>query len=89
MKIIWTKTADINYRKNLDYLKQEWSYKVLKDFINEVDVSIKRIMLNPEIGKFDETIGCNKFLIVKQLYIFYEVADNVLYIHNFWNNKRG
>ncbi len=88
MKVIWSKTADINYRKNLDYLKREWDYEVLINFIDEVDNCINRISDNPSIGMFDKLISCNKLLVVKQIYLFYEVSDNVIYIHNIWNNKR-
>lgn len=88
MKIIWSKTADRNYRKNLDYLKKEWSYKVLKSFIDETDNCIQKIGENPNIGRFDKLIGCNKILIVKQIYLFYEVENNTIYINNVWNNKR-
>lgn len=88
MKIIWSKTADRNYRKNLDYLKQEWSYEVIKDFIEETDNCIARIKYNPNIGQFDKLIGCYKILVVKQIYLFYEMKNNTIFIHNIWNNKR-
>ena len=82
MKNIWSRTADRNYRKNLDYLKREWNYEVLNNFINQTDSCIQQIEKNPNIGRFDELIGCNKILIVKQIYLFYEVVDNTIYIHN-------
>lgn len=88
MDIIWSNTANINYRKNLDYLEQEWSYAVLMKFIEETEDCINKVALNPNLGQFDELIGCHKILIVKQMYMLYEISNKTLYIHNFWNNKR-
>ena len=88
MKIVWSERAIINYRKNLDYLIDDWTYEVLSNFIDEVDKCVLRIGKNPNIGNYDNRIGCNKFLITKQIYLFYEVKNTTIYILNVWNNKR-
>lgn len=88
MKIIWSELAIRNYRENLDYLVNNWNYNVLSNFIDEVDSCILKISKNPSIGKYDDLINCNKLLIIKQIYLFYEVINGTLYILNIWNNKR-
>ena len=39
MEIIWTSSAKRDYRKNLDYLKENWPISVTKEFIQEVETS--------------------------------------------------
>ncbi len=62
MTVIWSKKANLNYRKNLVSLKKAWNYKVLETFINETDKCIETIKFNPSLGQFDKPIGCNKII---------------------------
>lgn len=88
MRVEWSDTAIKNYRENIKYLLEEWNYKVMVHFIDETDNCISTIQKFPGVGSYDERLGFNKFLVVEQIYLFYEVINDILYIHNVWNNKR-
>lgn len=90
MKIIWSDIAKKNYRENLDYLINEWNYEVMKNFIEEFDNTVLLISKYPNAGQYEKKTELHKFLVVKQIYIFYEVIfeKKELRIHNVWNNKK-
>lgn len=88
MTVIWSETAKRNYKQNIKYLLDEWSYSVMKEFILELDETVKRLKIHQELGAFDEQIGSHKILVVKQIYLFYEVKNGNLYILDVWNNYK-
>ena len=47
MRVIWTKQAQVDYDQNIDYLIAEWSEKVAKDFINQVNLTLQLLVMNP------------------------------------------
>ncbi|MCG2420307.1 type II toxin-antitoxin system RelE/ParE family toxin [Aequorivita sp. F47161] len=88
MVTIWSETATKNYRQNLRYLLEEWGYSVMKQFIIKVEKTIEKIKIYPNIGAYDEKIGCYKILIVKQIYLFYDVNNKNLHVLDVWNNYK-
>ena len=88
MRVEWSETAIENYKRNIKYLLKEWNYRVMVHFIDETDRCISTIQKFPNIGHYDVQLEYNKLLVVEQIYLFYEVIDDIIYIHNVWNNKR-
>ncbi len=86
MESIWSETAKRNYKQNLNYLLEEWGYSVMKNFILKLEDTVEKLKMFPEIGAFYKQIGCQKILVVKQIYLFYEVKDECLHILDVWNN---
>ncbi len=89
MTTIWSETAKQNYKQNIHYLLDVWGFKVMKDFIFEVEETLKKLKSYPDLGAFDEQIGCQKILVVKQIYLFYEVKNGNLHILDIWNNYKN
>ena len=88
MKIIWIKKAVKENQNNIDYLIENWEKKVLINYISAVERVIGYLKTNPSLGQYDELINCHKILIVKQIYMFYDIIDGDLYILSFWNNHK-
>lgn len=88
MKVIWTEKAIKENQKNIDYLILNWEEKVLINYIKELDSIIGLISNNPDLGQWDNEIGSSKILVVKQIYLFYEIRDNQIVIRSFWNNYK-
>ncbi len=88
MKVIWTEKAMKENQKNIDYLILNWEEKVLINYIKELDSIIGLISNNPNLGQWDKEIGSSKILVVKQIYLFYEIRDNQIVIRSFWNNYK-
>ena len=50
MKVVWSCVAQKSYRDNLLYLKEFWSKKEIKRFMDAVDKAVINITNNPYIG---------------------------------------
>ena len=84
-KVYWTKLAISDFRKNIEFLKLRWNDIVIFDFIEKTECVIEIICDNTESGRWDQDIHCNKIL-VKNIYLFYEMVNNKIYLLCFWNN---
>lgn len=83
MEIIWTDRAYYSYDNNIDYLLKEWSIEVVKNFISKTEETEKLLVKNPHLGRFDEDLKLYKLLVVKQIYLFYEIQGNHIVIIDF------
>lgn len=86
MEIIWTDRALYSYDKNIAYLLDEWTMEVALKFIKKVEEGEKCLIINPNLGRFDEELKLNKLLIVEQIFLFYEIDDGYIVLIDFWNN---
>jgi plasmid stabilization system protein ParE len=88
MEIVWTHKAGASFYKNLDYLQHNWNIDVANDFEFETFRTIAIIEKNPLIGMYDTDFGCNKMLVVKQIYLLYKIIDNTIVLLIFWDNRQ-
>ncbi|CAM3305009.1 type II toxin-antitoxin system RelE/ParE family toxin [Aequorivita lipolytica] len=89
MEIVWTDRAYFSYDSNIAYLYGGWSLEVALNFINKTEEAEKLLLENPNLGRFDDELKLYKLLIVKQIYLFYEIHNNNLVFMNFWNNYKN
>ena len=88
MKIIWTETAEKNNRLNLTYLLENFGKKSVQRFISKTKNTISVIESNPKARSWDKEFGFYKILFVKQIYLFYRIEEDKIYLLNFWNNSQ-
>lgn len=86
MKEIWTTEAKNTFANNIEYLKKRWSISEVNSFVEKAFEVIDLIKLNQNIGQYDKNWNAYKFLIVPQIYLFYEIDNNNLILITFWNN---
>ncbi len=86
MKVLWTYTAIEQLNSNILYLKENWDAKVLDDFLEELDKTVDYISKCLISGMYDESTEFHKYLVVRQIYLFYKIENNILYIEYLWNN---
>ncbi len=87
-EIAWTPKAINSYKKNIKFLADNWSEKVVEDFINKTDKQIALISDYPYVAiATPNSKKFRKLLIVKQITCFYSVSEdkNRITIHLFWN----
>ena len=44
MNVLWSTSAIDSFNQNIDYLQEEWSQKVLEDFLDKVDEAVASIL---------------------------------------------
>ncbi len=86
MNEIWTREAKITFTENIEYLKKRWTTKEVNEFVEKTFKVIDMIKLNPNIGQYDRVWEASKFLVVSQIYLFYDLIDGDLVLITFWNN---
>lgn len=89
MEIVWTNRAHYSFDSNIAYLIDEWSIAVAQHFIGKVEDAEKQLLQNPHLGRFDEELRINKLLIVRQIYLFYEIYEHQIVWIDFWNNYKN
>jgi hypothetical protein len=88
-EIVWTKKGDESYKKNIKYLEENWSEKVIEDFLNKTNIRLALIAEYPFVAiSTPKSNKLRKLLIVKQISCFYSINENKnrITIHLFWNN---
>ncbi len=88
MEINWSSEAKKTFKNNIIYLQNNWSKKEVDFFVNETFRIIEIIKTNKYIGKYNQSLNCNVFVIMKQISIFYEIKDNKIEILTFWDNRK-
>lgn len=74
MEVFISELAEYKLQKLTDYLLEDWSYKVKKDFLGKLTAKIEQISLNPEsCQKSTEFGGIYKCVVTKQTTFFYRV----------------
>ncbi|WP_416377793.1 type II toxin-antitoxin system RelE/ParE family toxin [Algoriphagus sp. D3-2-R+10] len=87
MKVIWTNQAQKDYDQNIDYLLSEWSEKVAQNFIDQVNLTIQLLTINPYLYQQSNYQNIRKAFITKQILLFYKPENKRIVLIRFWNNS--
>ena len=87
-KILLSKRASKRLEKLLEYLEQEWSIKVKRDFIKKLDKSLEQIQKFPESGQQTSFVkGLHILIITKQTSLFYRFDSKTITIVTLFDNR--
>lgn len=87
-KIIWSKTADIQFNGVLEYwLNRNKSNRYPKRLIRSTIKRTEDIANNPEIYKQTEVSGY-RVSVLENFSIYYQVTDDAILIAAFWDNRQ-
>ncbi|CAC9976058.1 hypothetical protein [Flavobacterium panici] len=85
MKIIITENAEKTYFE----LTNKYSENKAKLFSKKTIAILEMIQINNQIGSRYKKTAYRKFLITNQVYLFYRIEENIIYVTLFWDNKRN
>lgn len=88
-KIFWTEEAIRNLEEIINYLLSKWTQKEVDNFKLKLSRQIDLIGKNPKlfpISTFQPRL--RKAVLSKQISIFYEIKDNVIYLAYIFVNYR-
>lgn len=88
MRVVWSIVGKKSYAENILYLREFWSKKEAKKFMDSVNKAIDNISRNPYIGSVSqENYNYRKYLVVEQIYLYYRITSkNEILLASFWNN---
>ncbi len=74
MEVFISELAEYKLKKLTEYLLEQWSFKVKKDFLAKLTKKIQQIQSQPEsCPKSNELGGIYKCVVTKQTTFFYRV----------------
>jgi plasmid stabilization system protein ParE len=89
-EIEWTPTAQSSFVDEVDFIFRKWNYKEVCKFEDLVEIEIRRIAVNPEIGILNSN-GIYSIVLSKQTTLYYRIKSNLYLVDllHFWNNLKN
>lgn len=89
-KVILTDTAKEKLSSLLNFLQENWSEKVKKDFVKILDYKIDSIKLNPKICPSSEKeSGLHRCVLTKQNSMYYRYNSDEIVIITFFDTRQN
>ncbi|NBW36992.1 MAG: type II toxin-antitoxin system RelE/ParE family toxin [Cytophagia bacterium] len=89
MQVRWSDEAIEDYHQNIAYLLKDWSATVAIEFIEDTEITIELIKINPELYPLTSHKDIRRAVIRKQISMFFEIRDEAIHIIRFWNNYQN
>ena len=81
-EIEWTPTAQSSFVDEVDFIFRKWNYKEVCKFEDLVEIEIRRIAVNPEIGILNSN-GIYSIVLSKQTTLYYRIKANFIWLNFF------
>lgn len=90
IKVLWSDQAIENLESILDYLESEWPPNTTGSFKDKLLKTINLLKRFPTLGTESSLKkGIRRFVMSKQLSIFYELYNNTMIIHYLFDNRQN
>ena len=90
IKIIWSEQAEFSYNCVIDYLLENWNYKVADEFCDKVDYILSLLENQPLIGhKISSDESLRRILITEQNYLYYEIYVDQIHLLSFKDTRQN
>ncbi|MHA4893337.1 type II toxin-antitoxin system RelE/ParE family toxin [Pedobacter sp. PWIIR3] len=89
MEIIYSQAAKDTSRDVYAFIKEKFGDKAARDFLFKINKTLRSIGQFPEMFKASQ-LGENIRigLITKQSSVLYEVLEDAIFLHYFWDNRQ-
>ncbi len=89
-KVKLSKKASAKLGNIITYLETEWSEKVRDEFIQKLDNALDHLSQFPASHPKSEFInGLHRFVISKQITIYYKFSRSTVFIVTFFDNRQN
>ena len=87
-KIVWSRKANQNFDKILEYIVFKFGETSGKKFVQNVDFVVKQISLHPFLGKLEESqYKFRSIIISKKTSLIYRVELDSIMLYNFFDHR--
>jgi len=88
--IIITELAEKKLENLFEYLIENWSLKVKRNFVGKLDECISIIKIQPESFPESSKIqGLRKCVVTKQITLYYKISGEKIYIVSIFDNRQN
>jgi len=89
-KIVITELAERKLEKLFEYLIENWSLKVKRNFVKKLDDCISIIKIQPESFPESSKIqGLRRCVVTKQVTLYYKINKEKIYIVSIFGNRQN
>ncbi len=88
MDIIWSDDAKLDFEENIEYLLMDWSEKSASKFIEEVELILELLKVNPKLYPKAGYKSIRRAVIRKQITLYYQYNDSSIHLIRFWNSNK-
>jgi plasmid stabilization system protein ParE len=89
-KVKLSKKASAKLENIITYLETEWSEKVRDEFIKKLDNALEHLSQFPASHPKSDTIkGLHRYVISKQITIFYKFTRGTVFIVTLFDNRQN
>ncbi len=89
LTIYWSKTADKDFDRIIEYLNHEWGESVTRAFVKKTYDFLDILSEFSEIGSLEnEKLNIRGFVLMRQIVVFYKIKHQKIILLKFFNNKQ-
>ena len=89
VEIKWTKRAETNFDRIVNYIESEWGHKSAQKFVRKVDNLLNTLKKQPQIGIVQiKEKGIRGFVFSRQNTVFYRISGNRITLLAIFDNRR-
>ena len=90
MRINWTPESEKTFRRNVEYLSNEWDVIVLNNFVDRIEQALEQIRTNPKLYPLHQINGnVHRCIIHERIILYYRIVDEeTIDLLTFWNTSQ-
>jgi plasmid stabilization system protein ParE len=89
-ELIWTPRSIRTFDSNIEYLREEWSDQLLKEFLQRVSDVLGNLKSNPQVYSLhDQARQVHRCVIHPRIVLYYRVKAQRVDLLVFWNTYQN
>jgi len=90
-QIVWQPNSQISYYDETDFILRKWNSTEVQKFQDLVFENLDRLVENPLIGTYSNSLKMYSIVISKQTTLYYSFSQDskIIDLYLFWNNLKN
>lgn len=90
LQVIWSFNAEEDYKKVIEYLRDEWSVTVAMNFIEKAESRLESLAIHPLLGIVSEKDkNIRSIVITKHNKLYYQINSNTIEVLNIFDTRQS
>src|SRR5690606_20336346 len=90
-QVVWQPNSQISYYDETDFILRKWNSTEVQKFQDLVFENLDRLVENPLIGTYSNSLKMYSIVISKQTTLYYSFSQDskIIDLYLFWNNLKN
>lgn len=90
LQVIWSFNAEEDYKKVIEYLRDEWSVTVAMNFIEKTERRLESLTVHPLLGIASEKDkNIRSVVLTKHNKLYYQITENTIEVLNIFDTRQS